>query len=130
VSDPAAFGDWDPDDSVDTEPAAPEQVTYKLHALRLEVDALAGAAGLPTWDELDAPSQELALAMGDMIVAFLVANEPDDPELVARQLHEARRYVASSRLRPWDELDADDRAVGVDLMSLILGWLRRQGALP
>jgi hypothetical protein len=129
VSDPAAFGDWDPDDSLDHEPPAPEQVAYRIHRLRSEIDALAGAAGLPTFDELEAPSQELALALGDTIVRYLVDHDPDDPELVARHLHEARRYVASSRLPPWEDLPPDDRAIGVDLMGLLIGWLRRQGAI-
>lgn len=30
------FGDFDPDDAVDTEPADPEQVARKIHRLRRE----------------------------------------------------------------------------------------------
>lgn len=123
------FGDWDPDDALDREPPAPEQVTYKLHDLRTEIDALTGAVDLPTWDELSEAEQELALALGDTIVGYIISAEPDEPEGLARTLHNARRYVASSRLDRWEDLDPDDRQVGIDLMALIIGWLRRQGAL-
>jgi len=123
------FGDYEVDDAFDHEPPAPEQVTYRLHELRSEIDALAGAADLPTWDELTAPEQELALALGDTIVGYIISAEPDEPEALARTLHNARRYIASSRLPTWEALDADDRQIGIDLMGLIIGWLRRQGAL-
>lgn len=123
------FGDFDVDDALDHEPPAPEQVTYRLHDLRREIDALAGAADLPTWDELTEPEQQLALALGDTIVGYIISAEPDEPEALARTLHNARRYIASSRLPAWEALDADDRQIGIDLMGLIIGWLRRQGAL-
>jgi hypothetical protein len=123
------FGDFDVDDAFDHEPPAPEQVTYRLHGLRREIDALAGAADLPTWDELTEPEQQLALALGETIVGYIVSAEPDEPEALARTLHNARRYIASSRLPAWEALDADDRQIGIDLMALVIGWLRRQGAL-
>jgi hypothetical protein len=42
------FGDFDPDDALDTEPADPEQVARRLHALRRR-------DGFETidWDDLD-----------------------------------------------------------------------------
>lgn len=124
------FGDWDDDDAYDRELADPEQVTYRLHELRVEVDALAGDLDLARWDDLDAPTRQLAAALGVTIVTYLAAQGPDvDPADVARHLHEARRFVATSRLAPWDQLDADDRAIGVALMTVIVGWLTRQGAL-
>lgn len=123
------FGDWDLDDAWDHEPPAPEQVAYRLHDLRSEIDAVAGAADLPTWDELEPEAQEMALGIGQVIVDFIVARNPDLAEDVARHLHNARRYLASSRLPAWDELPADDRQIGIDLMQLIIDWLRRQGAL-
>lgn len=123
------FGDFDVDDAFDHEPPAPEQVTYRLHELRREIDALAGAADLPTWDELTEPEQQLALALGETIVDYIVSAEPDEPEALARTLHNARRYIASSRLPAWEALDDDDRQIGIALMGLIIGWLRRQGAL-
>jgi len=123
------FGDWAVDDAFDVEPPAPEQVTYRLHDLRREIDLLAAHAELPTFDELSAPEQQLALALGETIVAYIVSAEPDEPEALARTLHNARRYVASSRLAPWEQLDADDRRIGVELMAILIGWLRRQGAL-
>ena len=123
------FGDWDAEDALDHEPADVEQVTFRLHRLRNEIDLLAGAHDLPTFDELPPESQEMALGIGDVIVRWIAEHEPDDPEAVARYLHDARRYVASSRLPTWDALSPDDRRVGIDLMALLIGWLQRQGAL-
>lgn len=123
------FGDFDVDDALDHEPPAPEQVTYKLHSIRREIDALTGAAELPTFDELSAGEQQLALALGETVVEYIIEAEPDRPDDLARTLHNARRYIASSRLDPWESLPADDRQVGIDLMALLIGWLRRQGAL-
>jgi hypothetical protein len=123
------FGDFDVDDALDVEPPAPEQVTYRLHRLRIEIDALTGAHDLPTFDELSPSEQQLALALGETIVAYIVSAEPDEPEALARTLHNARRYVASSRLAAWEDLPADDRQIGIELMALLIGWLRRQGAL-
>jgi hypothetical protein len=123
------FGDYEDDDAFDREPADPEQVSFRLHRLRIEVDALAGSEDLPTFDELEPESQALALSIGDAIVDYIRTHEPDRPDELARHLHEARRYVASSRLARWEDLPEDDRAVGVALMSLLIGWLARQGAL-
>jgi hypothetical protein len=123
------FGDWEPDDAYDREPPDDEQVTYKLHELRIALDQLAGEQGLARWDDLDEDSQAMALGIGRMIVRYIVEREPEDPDELARTLHNARRFVATSRLPEWEQLDADDRAVGVALMSTILDWLRRQGAL-
>jgi hypothetical protein len=123
------FGDWEPDDAWDREPPDPEQVTYKLHDLRLALDQLAGDQGLPTWDELTADEQEMAMGIGRMIVDYILAREPELPDDLARTLHNARRFMATSRLPEWEQLDADDRQIGIALMSTILDWLRRQGAL-
>ena len=65
------FGDFDPDDALDTEPADPEQVARKLHRLRLN-------AG---WEGTD-----------------------------------------------WNNLDAVDRGELIQVMVVLLDWLRRQGA--
>jgi hypothetical protein len=124
----SSFGDFDLDDALDHEPPAPEQVAYRLHSLRLEVDALAGAAELPTWDDLTPAEQSLGLSIGAALVDWLVTHAPDATD-AARSLHNVRRFIASSRLPPWDELEPDDRALGVALMALIIGWLQRQGAL-
>jgi hypothetical protein len=122
------FGDWEPDDSLDTEPPAPEQVAYKLHALRREIDALTGPEGL-TWDQLTIQEQQLGVAIGQAIVNYIVMADPDVPEDAARNLHNVRRFLASSTLPPWEDLSPDDRRVGIALMELIINWLQRQGAL-
>ncbi|MET0415645.1 MAG: hypothetical protein ABW022_06455 [Actinoplanes sp.] len=59
-----SFGDFDPDDAYDREPADPEQVARKLHALR-HSEALEGAS----WEELT-PAQQTLLVL---IVARLLA---------------------------------------------------------
>jgi len=123
------FGDFDVDDALDTEPPAPEQVAYRLHLLRAQVDAYRNAIGLPTWDELTPDEQEVGLGIGEVVVNYVVTHHAAGPEGLARTLHNVRRYWARSPLATWDQLKHDERAVGVDLMSLILGWLRRQGAI-
>ena len=69
------------------------------------------------------------MGVGEVIVAYLVAHDTENPEGVARTLHNVRRYWASSRLAAWEDLPIADRTVGIELMALILGWLRRQGAI-
>jgi hypothetical protein len=122
------FGDFDVDDAWGIEPPDPEQVAYRLHLLRVEVDAYTNAIGLPTWDELTPDEQEIGLGVGAVVVDYLARHDPD-PVDAARSLHNVRRYWASSRLPLWNDLSAEDRTVGIDLMTLILTWLRRQGAL-
>lgn len=123
------FGDWDDDDAFDIEPPDEEQVTYKLHGLRHELDVLAGGRGVPTWDELTLGERDMARGVGGVIVRYILDHEPEEPEQLARTLHNARRFVATTPLPAWEDIDLDDRRVGIDLMSVILGWLERQGAL-
>ena len=123
------FGDFDPDDAVDREPPDPEQVTYRVHELRRDLDVLIGSLDLPRWDDLSPAAQNMARGIGAMIVNYILTHEPEDAEELARALHDARRFVATSPLPAWDDLTSDDRDVGIALMSIILNWLRRQGAL-
>ena len=52
------FGDFEPDDAVDTEPADPEQVARRLHRYRR-------AAGMETfgWDELTIAERAARIAI-------------------------------------------------------------------
>ena len=52
------FGDWEPDDSYDREPADPEQVARILHALRRD-------RGLESidWDALGEPGRVVLVAV-------------------------------------------------------------------
>ena len=52
---------------------------------------------------------------------------PADPEQVARKLHRIRREYGQET-RTWDELDDGGRAVRIAVITLLLRWLRRQGA--
>ena len=121
------FGDWNPDDSLDTEPPAPEQVAYRLHTLRVAVEELVGRP-LPPFEELNIDEQNATFALGEFIVDWLANNDPDDSERLAHALHDFREANDSS-LRRWRRLNSDEREIATDLMSLILAWLRRQGAI-
>jgi hypothetical protein len=124
------FGDVDADDVFAAEaPPAPEQVAYRLHALRRELDVLTGRDP-GRWEDLTAAEQSLALSIGVVIVEWLATHDPDDPTAAARSLHEVRRYLTHGVLAPWDDLTADERALAVDVMTLVFAWLRRQGAIP
>lgn len=122
------FGDDDPADVyAPGAPPAPEQVAYRLHELRAYLGALTGTELVP-FDELTGPEQTLALAVGAVVVAWLVETDPDEPERAAEHLHNVRRYW-SPALPSWAELPADHRAVAVDLLAAVIDWLAAEGAL-
>jgi len=123
------FGDFDIDDAWGIEPPDEEQVTYRLHELRLALDDLVGSHDLARWDDLTPGEQAMARGIGQMIVRYIIDHEPEDATELARTLHNARRFVATTPLPAWDDLNADDRQIGIDIMQIILDWLRRQGAL-
>lgn len=50
------FGDFDPDDALDTEPADPEQVAIKLHRYQRDDDP-----GLPEWESLSFDEKRRAI---------------------------------------------------------------------
>ena len=60
------FGDFDPDDALDTEPADPEQVARKLHRYRQEDEPM-----VPNWDELDPGEKLLLIARVGRLLAWL-----------------------------------------------------------
>lgn len=122
------FGDYENDDAFDTAEPDPEQVAIKLHRLRLAVDQLAGAHNLYRWDDLSEPEQELAIAIGRSLTVWLVNHDPAPVE-AARSLHNVRRFIATSPLPEWDDLSDDERSIGIDLMTLIIRWLKRQGGI-
>jgi hypothetical protein len=122
------FGDFEDDDAFGTEPPDPEQVAVRLHELRVLVDELTGAAGLHTWNDLTDSERELAIGLGRSLVEWLLTHQPE-PEEAARALHNVRRYLATTPLPPWEELPKDDKRIGIDLMTLIIDWLRRQGGV-
>lgn len=122
------FGDWDDDDALDHEPPDHEQVTYKLHDLRVALDEFAGANGVK-WDDLTPGEQSLALALGQAVVDYVVTANPDLPEDAAKSLHNVRRYLSGNTLPAWDDMPQDDRDVGTAIMVILLAWLQRQGAI-
>jgi len=118
------FGDAELADQWDDEPGIdPLQLAMRLHHLRQVVDFLAGWRTLD-WDELDLDDQDDEQdAAADMIV--LIRNrEPDNPALLAEHVHDER---SNDTDRTWDELTNDERQIAIDLMTLILEWLEREG---
>lgn len=118
------FGDieladaWDTDRTVD-----PLQLAMRLHRLRQEVDALAGGR-IDDWDDLSGGDRQLALLVATETVIYVYNREPDNPAVLAEHVHESRVNGVG---RSWDELTPDERQVGIDLMTLIVEWLEREG---
>jgi hypothetical protein len=54
--------------------------------------------------------------------------EPADPEQVARRLHLLRLREGFEDVA-WDDLSDDERGRIVQLIVVLLAWLRRQGSL-
>lgn len=129
MSDAALFGDIEPADAwcAEGEPA-PEQVAYRLHELRRVIDQLAGQDP-GAFDELKPAAQELALAIGQVVVDWLRSTDPDLAADTARQLHAVRRYWSGNTLPAWEALPEDHREVAVGLISDLLDWLAREGSL-
>lgn len=125
------FGDIEPDDvpAEGGEPD-PDQVAFRLHELRAYIDKLAGTDWAARFEELTPEEQEVARAVGAAIVQWLLSQDPDDPELVARHLHAVRRYWSRGALEAWEDLPQDHRDLAVALMANIITWLQREGSLP
>lgn len=123
----STFGDIELADVWDQDPTiAPEQVAYRLHELRVEVDMFGGEA-TPRWEDLDDETRELAHAIAVVIVAWIVAREPDNPALTARRIHDVRVFLSGGVVRPWDALAPDEQQIAIDLVDLIIDWLEREG---
>ena len=121
------FGDIEEADVWDAEPLiAPEQVAMRLHRLRVEVEQFVGQDG-PQWDDLDDEQRELALAIAVVMVRWIAEREPDNPALTAQRIHEVRVYLSGGVVRDWDELPGDERQIAIDLVTLIIRWLEREG---
>lgn len=60
------FGDFDPDDALDTEPPDAEQVARRLHHYRLE-----RARETRGFDELDLAEQTILVAIAAALIAWL-----------------------------------------------------------
>jgi hypothetical protein len=60
------FGDFDPDDAFDNEPADPEQVARKLHRVRREH----GLEGM-TWADLSDERQALLVTISGRVLAWM-----------------------------------------------------------
>lgn len=65
---------------------------------------------------------------GDLEPDDVVDTAPADPEQVARRLHELRRREGFE-LIDWDHLTAGERGSLIQMIAVVLAWLRRQGSL-
>jgi hypothetical protein len=68
------FGDWDENDSLDTEPADPEQVAIKFQRLQNAFDELADKRRRnrkPTWEELDDEDRAFAIQIMAHMLGWL-----------------------------------------------------------
>jgi hypothetical protein len=129
VTDPndATFGDIELADVWDADPTiAPEQLARRLHSLIAEIDAF-GGKNTPAWDDLDDSTQALGEAIAIELVKWILEREPDNPALTAKRIHDVRVFLSGGVVRPWDELRPDEQQVAIDLVTLILNWLERQG---
>lgn len=121
----AWFGDLDADDVWDeTATIAPEQVAYKVHALRRALEQLAGR-DLPAFDDLSRRDRDLANDVGVALTDYAVMYGTGNAERAAEVVHDVLRAMAGAPT--WAELDDDARAIAVALVALVFSWLRRQG---
>lgn len=68
------------------------------------------------------------MTFGDWSDDDAVDTEEADPEQVARRLHALRRREGFEAI-DWDHLQPDERGALVQLVVVLLAWLRRQGSL-
>jgi hypothetical protein len=120
------IGDYEPDDAYDREPPDPEQVAYKLHRLREAVDLLAGGS-LVSWDDLGTTERSTAFQQANGLVEWLRTHNPE-PVGLAEAVHEARRQPGTT-VPAWGALSGDEQALAIGLMSIVIDWLSRQGAI-
>lgn len=62
------FGDFDPDDALDHEPADPVQVAIRLHRYR----RLHENTSLPDWDDLSPEQRDVAVEIVVRLLAWLM----------------------------------------------------------
>jgi hypothetical protein len=117
-----SFGDWEADDSLDTEPLDGEQVARRVHEDRAYLSELAGDE-LAAFDALSDDEEGLAVALGDRLVEMLTR----DPNSAPWEFHEAVAFFSGEP--EWEALSPGAREVAVGLIDDILDWASRQGAL-
>ena len=121
----SVFGDIERADTFDADPTiAPEQVAYRLHALRVIVQFLAGRF-LERWSQLGDDERDDALAVGAAVARYVHEREPDNPAVLAEMVHDFR--VSREGGRTWDDLAGDERQIAIDLLDLVLDWLEKEG---
>lgn len=69
------------------------------------------------------------ITFGDFDPDDAVDHEPADPEQVAIRLHELRKREGFE-VQAWQDLTPADRGALVQMIAVLLAWLRRQGSHP
>jgi hypothetical protein len=116
------FGDFDPDDAWDNEPADPEQTAKRLHELR-EYLAVSDGQELAAWDALSDEDRAIGQELGARLIDAFVT----DPDNAPQELNRAIAFLSGQP--EWDDLSAEAQEVGVALVDNILSWLQGQGAM-
>lgn len=117
-----SFGDWEADDSLDTEPLDGEQVARRVHEDRAYLSELAGDE-LAAFEALSDDEEALAVALGDRLVGLLQRN----PHSAPWEFHESVAFFSGEP--EWEALSREAQEVAVGLIDDVLGWAHRQGAL-
>lgn len=121
------FGDFDLADAYDEDPTiASEQVTYRLHEMRVALEILAGRDA-DDWDLLLPVERELALGIGEAVVGWIYLRVDNDPEDLAMYLHNVRVFFGPPSFPSWEELSAEERHVAVAMMEGLVDWLETEG---
>lgn len=119
------FGDFETDDAIDNEPAAPEQVAYRIHRYVRYLDQLAGHDPGEFFD-LTNDEQDDALTVAEAVVQWVHTHQPTFRAMLARVIHDARGEL--DELPDYDELDDNERALAEALGRAVAAWLIREGA--
>lgn len=118
------LGDIDPDDVFCDEAgdADPRQVARFMHETRQTLVLFRGdQRALPDFDDLPQADQDAAEAIG-YVVSISADLEVD--EIAIR----VQTFVADFGREPaWEDLTDDEGALALDIISLVLAWLLREG---
>lgn len=107
----------------------PMQVGIRLHELRVAIEELAGVDPQMYWD-LSQSERVLCDSIGEAIAEHFIANPAENAVAMARSIHNVRAYLAElfgDGLIPWEELEADQRDLGIRISQEIIDWLKKEG---
>lgn len=121
----STFGDFETDDAIDNEPAAPEQVAYRIHRYVRYLDQLAGHDPGEFFDLTD-DEQDDAMLVAEAVVDWVHTHASTFRPMLARFIHDARAELDD--LPDYDDLAGPERELAEALGRGLADWLIRQGA--